>query len=551
LNEQISSSEGAIVHKPNRCAGWYILPLLGLLLLPSEVWSQAPSQSQAQNFDRLRSFVGSAAPPGIHRLGVQNFSAPSGAHLTYYGGRVVTNMQVVIVLWTSSVNTILQQTGTPSLMTFYQQMLGNGSYTAWLNREYNTIGQASNQVIGPGGVVGPGPITITPSVNGTTITDTQIQTELAAQISAGHLPAPTMDAAGNNNTYYAVYFPPGKTISMGGINSCVNGGFCAYHGTSFTSDNHEIYYGVFPDMFTGGCATGCGTSSSPFNNYTAVATHEMSETITDAEVGIAGASLGPPLAWYDGTNGEMADICDPQQGTYAAYDGHTYTIQLLFSNAQNNCISIPAGFTPTYSHDFNHDGKSDVLWRDTSGNVAIWQMNGTSISNLATSFVSQVPIAWSIAGTGDFNGDGKSDILWHDTSGNFSIWEMNGTTILNQATSFVANVPTVWSIAGTGDFNGDGKSDVLWHDTSGNVAILEMNGTTILNQATSFVGQVPTVWSIVGSGDFNGDGKSDIVWYNGGYVAILEMNGTTILNQATSFVGQAPTVWSIQDPQGN
>ena len=72
---------------------------------------------------------------------------------------------------------------------------------------------------------------------------------------------------------------------------------------------------------------------------------------------------------------------------------------------------------------------------------------------------------------------------------------MNGTSILNLATSFVAQVPTAWSIVGSGDFNGDGMSDIVWYN-SGNVAILEMNGTTILNQATSFLGQAPTVWSI-------------------------------------------------------
>jgi hypothetical protein len=37
-------------------------------------------------------------------------------------------------------------------------------------------------------------------------------------------------------------------------------------------------------------------------------------------------------------------------------------------------------------------------------------------------------------------------VLWHDTSGNVAIWLMNGTTILHLATSFIADVPTVWSI---------------------------------------------------------------------------------------------------------
>jgi hypothetical protein len=107
--------------------------------------------------------------------------------------------------------------------------------------------------------------------------------------------------------------------------------------------------------------------------------------------------------------------------------------------------SAASEYIYSVTHDFNGDGMSDVLWRDTSGNVAIWEMNGTSILNQATSFVSQVPLVWSIVGSGDYNGDGKSDIVWYN-GGNVAIWEMNGTTILNQATSFITNVPTVWSI---------------------------------------------------------------------------------------------------------
>ena len=45
-----------------------------------------------------------------------------------------------------------------------------------------------------------------------------------------------------------------------------------------------------------------------------------------------------------------------------------------------------------------------------------------------------------------YNGDGKSDILWRDNSGNVAIWFMNGA----QVTQFagVATVPTIWSIQG-------------------------------------------------------------------------------------------------------
>jgi FG-GAP repeat len=73
-------------------------------------------------------------------------------------------------------------------------------------------------------------------------------------------------------------------------------------------------------------------------------------------------------------------------------------------------------------------------------------MNGTSVLNPAATFVGNVSTVWTILSTGDFNGDGKSDILWRDPSGNVAIWEMNGTNLLNPTASFVGNVSTVWTI---------------------------------------------------------------------------------------------------------
>jgi hypothetical protein len=86
------------------------------------------------------------------------------------------------------------------------------------------------------------------------------------------------------------------------------------------------------------------------------------------------------------------------------------------------------------------------LWAITSGNVAVWEMNGTTVSNPNTAGVGNVVTSFHIAGSGDFNGDGYSDVLWRDTSGNVAVWFMNGTTVLNPNTAGVGNVPIIWTI---------------------------------------------------------------------------------------------------------
>nr|MBA3965254.1 FG-GAP repeat protein [Nitrospirales bacterium] len=194
------------------------------------------------------------------------------------------------------------------------------------------------------------------------------------------------------------------------------------------------------------------------------------------------------------------------------------------------------------SPDFNKDGKSDIVWRNTStGASSVWLMNGVNIAS--TGFPGGASLAWKIAGVGDLNGDGKADLVWRNTSsGAVSVWFMNGTTITS--TGFPSGAPLVWQIAGVGDLNGDGKADLVWRNTSsGTVAVWIMNGTTITS--TGFPGSVSLDWVIQQVGDLNGDGKADLVWRKNstGAVAVWLMNGPTMTS--VGFPSGGSLAWQI------
>ena len=192
--------------------------------------------------------------------------------------------------------------------------------------------------------------------------------------------------------------------------------------------------------------------------------------------------------------------------------------------------------------DFNGDGQPDILWHNaTTGDVAVWTMNGTSVTG--ASFIANIGAPWSIVGVGDFNQDGNADILWRNgTTGEIGVTLMSGTTI----TSYVGlgALDPAWTVAGLGDFNGDGQTDVfLDNTTTGEVGFWALDGTTVTGYIS--IGTLPSPWTIVGVGDFNGDGKSDLLWYNPttGDLIVSLMDGAT----ATDFepVGNLPLPWTV------
>ncbi len=357
------------------------VPLLRLLtagLLVASACTQQPLPAADETADAV-----AGVTSRVHKMPMRdpsaftanNQAAPAGAHLTYYGGKVIQNVKVKQVIYGSGtyIPEVTSSTA-PNVGSFYQQVTNSAHYD-WLS-EYNTASPA--QVIGRGSFIGAVTIAPAASRNGATITDAQIQAEIQAQITAGALPA------ADDNTIYMVNFPSGKSISQGTSSSCSAGGFCAYHGT-FKSGAQNVYYGVLPYMGAGsGCATGCGAGTA-FNNQTSVASHELIEAVTDAEVGIA-TVVGPPLAWYDSTNGEIGDICNASQGSIVGTDGFTYTVQQEFSNSSNACIT-----TKTVAADFG------VAVSPTSATVAA---GGTKTVTVSTSAIGGSTQSITLTATG-------------------------------------------------------------------------------------------------------------------------------------------------------
>jgi len=254
----------------------------------------------------------------------------------YYGGPVISNAEIVVVLWGSNVDPTIAS----GMGGFYQTVLA--SQLMDLLSEYSTVGLSSgtSQAIGHGTVKGTYSITPTKANSGTSLADSMIQGELVYQIVQGNLPAPTFDAQNHLNTIYMIYFPPGVVITGTNGTSCVD--FCGYHSVTVNANlymNRSLYYGIFPDFGPNtGCYAGCGGAPSEFDKMTSVSTHELAETVTDAFG--AYVQYKPPGGWYSSTYKEIGDICNGE----GSIGPSGYWVQLIWSNLQGECTQAPPQF---------------------------------------------------------------------------------------------------------------------------------------------------------------------------------------------------------------
>jgi len=184
---------------------------------------------------------------------------------------------------------------------------------------------------------------------------------------------------------------------------------------------------------------------------------------------------------------------------------------------------------------------SDILWQNQDGQVAVWQTQATTLLTARAVGPNPGP-TWHIRATGTFYNDGNTNLVWQNDDGQVALWDINNTTLL-QAAAVAADPGPTWHVEGTGDFYRDGNTAIVFQNDNGQVALWDMNGTTIA--ACGVVSANPgSAWTIKGTGDFYGDGNTDILWQNaGGAVAVWDMNGTTV--QASTVIADPGPAWHI------
>jgi hypothetical protein len=226
--------------------------------------------------------------------------APADAHLTYYGGPLLQNVQVYLIFWGAKWQTAASAA---PLVQQIKQFFSDILVSSLLDQlaEYNAPGKT----IGHGSVTGSAILTGGAPVG--SVADSAVKTQLKKWIKAKTIPKQTPQ------TLYFVYLEPGIVSIMGGSKSCQN--YCGYH-----NNTGPIYYAVMPYPSCTGCLGGLTTLDA----LTGTSSHELCEAITDPI---------PGKGWYDAKNGEIGDICAWNFKTLA---GHN--VQLEWSNANGRCV---------------------------------------------------------------------------------------------------------------------------------------------------------------------------------------------------------------------
>jgi hypothetical protein len=213
-----------------------------------------------------------------------------------------------------------------------------------------------------------------------------------------------------------------------------------------------------------------------------------------------GATQGSGYVDFNGVHGKIVSWSDTQIVVTIPAGATSGCLTIVTNYGTSDCIN----FTVIAKSDFNADGKTDFIWQNTtSGQVYYWLMDGLNLSSSGYLYDGiPVGLEWRIDGIGDLNADGKSDLIWRNTStGQIYYWLMDGLNLSSSGYLYDGQVLDLqWQIAGVSDLNSDGKPDLIWRNTSnGTLYYWLMDGLTLSSSGYLYDGNpVGLEWRIDG-----------------------------------------------------
>ncbi|WP_030903099.1 N-acetylmuramoyl-L-alanine amidase [Streptomyces sp. NRRL F-5126] len=163
------------------------------------------------------------------------------------------------------------------------------------------------------------------------------------------------------------------------------------------------------------------------------------------------------------------------------------------------------------------DGTGDMVARDKSGNL--WYYRGSSDPNRPFKGRIEVGGGWNmfngIWGVRDWTGDGRADLIGRDASG--TLWLYQGTGTPTRPFLPRQKIGTGWDtynmMTSTGDITGDGRPDLVARDSSGTLWLYQGTGKAAAPYAkrTEIGGGWEMFNTFAGPSDLNRDGIGDLI----------------------------------------
>ncbi|MEU4113443.1 FG-GAP-like repeat-containing protein [Kitasatospora sp. NPDC028055] len=167
--------------------------------------------------------------------------------------------------------------------------------------------------------------------------------------------------------------------------------------------------------------------------------------------------------------------------------------------------SVPLNFSQQVAGDFRGTGHTDLIARDTSGNLYRWPGNGDG------TFGSRILLTggWNFTQTtaADLTGDGIADLVAKDSAGNLYLWTGNAGGTFSTKKLLTSG----WNYTQTtaADLTGTGRADLIAADSNGNLYRWPGNGDGTFGSRILLTGG----WNFTQTtaADFRGTGHADLI----------------------------------------